>query len=172
MICAASLLAASYFLYDYTQNGTFSRYYDGSDLSTCSVGLGEYIPEDTPQDFSADNHVVPGDSLEISEDRREADVHVVSCVNEGDQDTFADIPFLPYNSYRCIDSETGSEMEIQLDIPGKVRVIVPVGYSGTFTVSYQEPWYWRVSEGISLLLFVLGTGYFMVSTRRKKYHEE
>lgn len=172
VICVASLLAASYFLYDYTQNGTFSRYYDGSDLSTCSVGLGEYIPEDTPQDFSADNHVVPGDSLEITEDRREADVQVVSCVNEGDQDTFADIPFLPYNGYRCIDSETGSEMEIQLDIPGKVRVIVPVGYSGTFTVSYQEPWYWRVSEGISLLLFVLEAGYFMVSTRRKKYHEE
>ena len=172
MVCAVSMLSAGWFLYDYTQHGTFGRYYDESDLGSGSVGLGEYIPEDTPQDFSADSHVVPGDSLVVSDEWREAGVYMVRCENEADQDTSADFPFLPYKGYRCTDKETGEELEVCLDVPGKVRVTIPAGYSGTVAVAYREPWYWRTSEGISLFAAVMGAGYLTISMRRKRDYEK
>ena len=118
VICVASLLSAGCFLYDYTQNETFTRYYEGSNLERVLL---------TRKNISR-RHIA---ALPVKPDRR-------------------------WKFGWRFRGEGG---------------IGSAGYSGTFTVSYQEQWYRRASEGISLFLLALGTGYFMVSMRRKKYHE-
>ena len=172
VICSFFLLSAGYFLDDFSRNAVICRYIDENDLSSESLGLGEYIPENTPKDFYTENITIPGASLEITGDSRILGTHIISCNNLSDADTYADVPFLPYRGYTCIDNETGKKLDIQLDIPGKVRVIVPAYYSGTITVAFNEPWYWRVAELISLLTVFIGCVYFIISKKKYSYTAE
>lgn len=165
LVCAFSFLSAGYFLDDYTQNAAFFHLTEGNELDNGDVGQGEYIPDGTPVGYSWSTNVVSDDSLLISESGRENGAYIVSCSNPSDTDTYADIPFLPYKGYICTDSASGSKLDVLLNVPGKVRVIVPAYYSGTFIVKFSEPWYWRASEIISLLTLLLGAAY--IAYRKK-----
>ncbi len=49
--------------------------------------------------------------------------------------------------------ETGTKRRLPV-VPAdnkRVRVIIPAGYEGSLEVRFESPWYWRVSEMISLM---------------------
>lgn len=144
-------LSADYYMYHYMQENMAHRYVTESNLDSCAVGQGEYLLRDTPEDFVQNRESVPGEGLQIAYEKRDGGTHIVACRNETAQESYVDVPFLPYRGYCCRDNATGAEFEVQLTVPGRVRVIVPAGYDGTLNVRFEEPWYWRVSEGVSLL---------------------
>lgn len=161
VICSFFVLSAGYFMDDFSQNASFCRYLDGNDLDSASLGQGEYIPDDTPQEFDAFHAAISGASLEIKDEYLVSGTYVVECSNFSDEDTYVDIPFLPYKGYDCTDNETGKKMEIQLNIPGKVRVMIPAHYNGTLMAAFHEPWYWRASEMISIVTLTIGIVYLV-----------
>lgn len=168
VVCSFFVISADDYMHNYTENATIHRNVDGSRLDTCNVGAGEYIPADTPEGFAQSRDSAPGDWLEVSEEWCEEGVHTVSCSNPSDADTYIDFPLLPYKGYTCRDQETGERLEVQLSTPGKVRVVVPSGYGGTFSVKYEEPWYWRVSEAVSALVLAGGIVGMAAGRRKRK----
>lgn len=143
-------LSADYCMYTYVKTVEPYRYVGEGNLDSCNMVLGEYIPEGTPMDFAENWDAIPGGGLTITKEERQGGTHIVTCRNAADRETELDIPFLPYRGYHCYDSETKEELEVQLTVPGKVRVMIPAGYDGTLFVRFEEPWYWRVSEAVSL----------------------
>jgi len=68
-----------------------------------------------------------------------------------------DVPLLFYKGYQARDTNSGESLMITQGENGKVRVTLPAGYAGAFSVSFVSPWYWRAAEIISLLcVLVLG----------------
>lgn len=164
VICSFALLSADYFMYDFMNSVAAGRYIEGNSLDSCAGGAAEYLPDGTPLNFSADTAVIAGDFLTIEKSALEAGVYTVTCSNTSTEETYADIPFIPYAGYVCYDEETEQKFAVSLDVPGKVRAIVPASYQGTFTVVFQEPWYWRVAELISLLSLLAGVCFFYRKT--------
>lgn len=161
LICAVFLLSADYSMTDFVQNQANCRFIDKKDINSLTIGAEEYLPENLHVDFN-DNSVTSGDFVEIISDNRQGGSHIINCNNLSDADTFVDVPFLPYKGYICYDNASGEKLELQSDMSvGKVRIILPPHYSGTFTVTFREPWYWRAAEIISLITLIAGIGYFM-----------
>ena len=68
--------------------------------------------------------------------------------------TGIEIPRTCYPNYRATTAE-GRKLNITTGYNNRVRIELPEAYSGTITVTYREPWYWRVSEFISFMMVVI-----------------
>jgi len=156
VVCSFFVISADFYMHDYTEHATAHRDVDGGRLDTANLGGGEYLPPDTPKDFAENTALLFGEGVEIAEKRYERGVHRVRCSNLADADTYIDFPLIPYKGYVCRDEETGERLMVRLDIPGKVRVVVPAGYTGALRVTYEEPWYWRAAELVSLATLGIG----------------
>lgn len=169
LVGALFIVSADYYMYSYTQNAQLHRYENEKKLDSKSVGGAEYMPENTPEDLTDNTEPVLGDGLELLGSYSVRGTRIVECRNTGEGDACIDLPLLPYRGYVCRDRETGEELEVQLQsVPGRVRVVVPEGYEGTFGVRYEEPWYWRVSEAVSLLAVAIGVLCLVQINKRKK----
>ncbi|MBQ9444672.1 MAG: hypothetical protein IJU43_10295 [Lachnospiraceae bacterium] len=72
------------------------------------------------------------------------------------------LPLDNYKGYKGFDT-TGREFDIIDDEYCKASFMVPPDYDGYITVSYIEPWYWRVSEIISLVAWIGLICYFAIT---------
>lgn len=162
------LLPADYFMFDCIQNASLGRYVDEQDIPFTPMEHGEYLPDGTPMDFDEDAAVMAGDNVEILSDQYILGTYEVESRNLSGQESYVDIPFLPYKGYLCRDNETGEKLEVLLNIPGKVRVILPSRYKGKFTVAYKEPWHWRIAETVSLFAVFIGTIGFVSSNKKTR----
>lgn len=75
------------------------------------------------------------------------------CENSLDAQGTVKLPILLYKGYNA-SGDGGEPLEITDDGSHLLGVSVPAGYSGRITVKFTEPWYWRVSELITLAVVV------------------
>ena len=80
---------------------------------------------------------------------RESGVDMVLEV-KADGNSAIEIPRFAYPYYKASD-EAGNEYKIIGGEINKLRIIISEPYSGKLYVQFVEPWFWRVSEVISLL---------------------
>lgn len=73
-------------------------------------------------------------------------------------------PYTNYKGYEAYDFE-GNSFEIFDDEYCKVSFTVPAYYDGIVEVSFVEPWYWRLSEIISLIVCGIVLLYFIISNK-------
>jgi len=71
--------------------------------------------------------------------------------NTGTAESYVDLPLLYYKGYRAVTSNHPGVLQTDRGDNGRVRVILPAGFTGNVMVSFVSPWYWRAAEGISLL---------------------
>lgn len=150
----------------------FSAYYvyQEEDLSTFSVGGGEYLPLKIQEDseiqenagiqesFVLQEYMKPyldqltfdGDAIDVEAWRREKGKVIVSLTNKTGKTQQVEVPLLLYKGYHAI-ADTGEELAIYPGESYRIAVSVPADFSGSFRVAFREPWYWRVCEGISLV---------------------
>lgn len=151
MLGAFFFVSADYYMYDYTQKSELMVFRDESDIRSEEVGFGEYLPKETPLVYAYEAVSVPGSGVEIIEDCRTGGGQRVTCKNTAQEDSYIDLPFLPYKGYVCRDQETGETLSLQFSDPIHLRVLLPEGYDGTLYAHFEEPWYWRGAELVSLL---------------------
>lgn len=70
--------------------------------------------------------------------------------NSDSEEGFVELPLLHYKGYRAKDAD-GNVLKCIKGTNNVVRVIVPANYSNTVNVKFVSPFYWRISEIISLL---------------------
>lgn len=128
--------------------------YQGGNLSGYNVSGGEYLPTDSEHEASLgaciEQLTYDADSVRIDEWHRENYAVAVSAANVTDEIKQVEVPLLFAKGYHAV---TDSSEQLPI-LPGdtfRISVSVPPDFTGSFKVEFQEPWYWRVCEIISLL---------------------
>ena len=155
-VIALFFISASYFYSD-NEERRWSLYLqeeadiEKSDSNANAVMGGEYLLKGTDRDCWLDTDVWSEGKLSTLDYRREGGSSFVTCQNGGEAETYVDIPVFCYKGYRAKDVQTKEDFLIVSGEQNRIRVIIPAGYNGTIKIRFCEPWYWRVSELISVI---------------------
>lgn len=134
-----------------------------------SMGFGyisgaEYLIYGTDSDQLSFARPRYGENIQITEYTKRGLNTSFFCRNDGEVQESITLPVLLYKGYEAI-GESGEKMEIVDSDNHLLQVSVPGGYTGRITVRFTEPWYWRVTEMITLLTIV-GMSIWLIRKRR------
>ena len=137
--------------------GEVYRIYGAGGLSSFDVVSGEYIPVDSngQSDISQciDQITYDADIISVEDWHRENGAVVVTATNHTNQTGQVEVPLLFYKGYRAV-TDGGEQLQILPGASYRISVSVPADFSGSFSVKFKEPWYWRLCEWISLFTFM------------------
>lgn len=155
-ICSGKLLIAAVIGMCLVTTGSFvSKYeegagqdiiYDYADLTSYPGNGSEYVLCNTPLNY-----------LDYTLETKNADASIISESGvdmvlevEAEGNSAIEIPRFAYPYYKASD-EAGNEYTIIGGEMNKLRILVSEPYSGKVYVRFAEPWFWRVSEVLSLI---------------------
>ena len=135
--------------------------YQEGGLDSCAVIFGEYLPVGNPDGFSIKEYltgyqealVYDPASVNVEEWHREKASVVVRVHNMSDESKPIEVPLILYKGYRAV-ADNGEQLQISPGSFYRISVSVPAGYSGNIRIGFQEPWYWRICEIISLTVLL------------------
>lgn len=154
-VVVSTLVSSGWFLEDYMGHTKWLYCMDEQSIDSRIVIGGEYFPAGTDTAMFADGGVLSGDNVIVREHRKENGEIRVSCQNVSEELSNVDVSFLYYPGYAAADTDTQEKLEVTSGTGGRVRVLIPGDYDGTFIVKFFEPWYWRCSEIISIIVILL-----------------
>lgn len=125
---------------------------DTVNLSTLSVGNGEYLPV-TMDGCNLKMEIGTEGSVQLEDAVRQGLGYTVSVTGKDGQGVVT-FPLTYYKGYQASDMQSGTRLDTGLGENGCVAVHVPADYQGSFAVRFHVPWYWRASEIISLLTLI------------------
>lgn len=147
-VCAVMTL---FFLSSYVESAYIGKFRETAELDDYKVVNGEYLRQET--DSSRLSHLrswLLWENLEQAQIEERSGCYLkLSCIG-GVSEGYVELPLFSYKGYQAVD-ENGREMELSDGENGVLRLTVPAGYEGTVEVDFVSPWYWRLSELISLL---------------------
>ena len=147
-VCAVMTL---FFLSSYVESAYIGKFRETAELDDYKVVNGEYLRQET--DSSRLSHLrswLLWENLEQAQIEERSGCYLkLSCIG-GVAEGYVELPLFSYKGYQAVD-ENGREMELSDGENGVLRLTVPAGYEGTVEVDFVSPWYWRLSELISLL---------------------
>ena len=152
VLLTTSFLSGMYFIEEYMENSPKRYIYDEQDVNNSTIGTGEYLPKGAPYGF--DNELIHDSEVEIMAIERDKDIYLVECSNPTNEIKMIEVPILFYNNYRATDTATGGYFILDNGTECRIRIQIPGGYSGKIAIEYCSPWYWRVSEFISLCVLL------------------
>ena len=82
------------------------------------------------------------------------------------EETALELPVFSFKGYQATD-ESGNSYPVSDGENGVISIRLPAGFNGTLRLRFEEPWYWRLAEGVSLLT-LLGTAAFCLIRRRNE----
>ena len=122
----------------------------GKDIYSYNVGNAEYLPVVTVTE-NITTEIVYDDALEIGDVERKYLTYDITVTNPTEEARDILLPVLYYNGYQSYDRQSKEQLKTSMGVNGRVKVTIPVDYSSTFHMSYHVPWYWRISEIISVM---------------------
>ena len=127
--------------------------YQMGNLTTREVGGGEYLPPEYDVADYVDNLTYDPEKIIVTEWNREEKRIRVEVTNPTTETQQVEVPYVYYKGYEAVD-ENGNSLPILTGASGRISVSVPAGYTGSFSVQFREPWYWRGCEVVSLLMLL------------------
>ena len=147
IIALLCIISTASFAGNYIDDTHFTRYYNGADLNTSFVGMGEYILEDSS--YKDIDGKVTVENIKKAEISDRDGCHIELDVETGGKDGSVTLPVFDYKGYNAVD-ENGHTLEISEGNNRQIKIAVPNSCS-KITVDFVEPAIWRFSEFISLL---------------------
>ena len=174
------VLSTGYFYHDLYENKYSDVYYDFSDVMShtdhtpfqkqlVQLSGSEYLPAEcdldevwllNSPDYNAafvtlTGYARSGLQVSFSAENHSADPQVIT------------VPFLAYKGYHA--ALNGQELPVSCSKKGQVQLELPAGFSGSVTVKFTEPFYWRAAEIISLACILCGAVVQLISHNRTKH---
>ena len=146
------------------------RVYQSGNLSTYDVGGGEYFPTNSSKEGCVNELTLYSDAVTVADWYRDHGAVVALLTNNGINSAQVEVPLLLHKGYHAI-SGSGEELAISQGASGRISVSVPAGFAGSFKVEFKEPWYWRMSELISLVTLLCLVLYPRIKNHVRKKHE-
>ena len=166
-ILASTACILFVFFSQYMDGVNQANYYDDAEFDRFHIMSGEYLRlgNDERSVPLLDGKIRTGEDASVSVLERETTALKLHCVN-GTKENVITLPVFHYPGYHVTDRD-GRELEI-FDGPQKeISFCLPSGYDSEVSISYQSPWYWRLSEVISLLSLIVTVILFFLNRKRK-----
>ncbi len=126
--------------------------FETAELSSYSAGACEYLRAGT--DKNALNGAYSYANMQTVALVSRNGTHMELYCEGTDQDGMIEIPVFHYKGYHVRD-QNGTEYEIKDGTNNVINFSLPAGFSGNVTIDFEEPWYWRVAELLSLATAIL-----------------
>lgn len=155
LLLGVSLFFLSYQTNQLLMNRGFARVYARQSMGTIYVSNGEYLPPNADIGQMNYGRVAVSEGVAVTYFDKEKDILQadLSVINQG-KEGYVELPLLYYRGYAARDVESGEQLTVVAGDNSVVRVILPAGYQGSLHVWFHSPWYWRLSEIISLVSIV------------------
>lgn len=157
--------SSMYFINVSMQETETFQVYNVEGMGRGYISGAEYLIEGTDASKLLYGAPIVSDNVEVTAYEKGSLRAGVSCTNHSSGSGYVDLPLLLYRGYRAVDADTGEALDVGYGENYTVCVTIPAGYSGTFEVRYEVPWYWRLSEVVTLLSCI-GIGFAVVYGRR------
>lgn len=154
------VLSAGTFTSNLITEGEYKYIIAGCDLDTTKIQGAEYIPAGVSEGALMELSVPESRGADIDEyhsDARDCVLTISKVMANGN----ISVPRIYYDGYAVkLDGKNGW-FDCYSDDLGRVCFDLPQGYEGQAIVRFREPWYWRVSEVVSIItivemLYILG----------------
>lgn len=144
-------------------------FYDTAELSTYSVGNGEYVRAGA--DINAFTRDISEENMQrvVILSRRGQRMEIY-C-ETGAESSSVEVPILNYKGY-CVIDEFGNTYDLEDGDNRLIRFSVPGEFSGKVMIDFVEPWYWRMGELISAVAVLILCVRKVLSKKQKKQKKQ
>ena len=163
-LCVLAYVSGNYFMTEYMNNAEKRYVVDQVDVDNNNIGAAEYMPEGAVFRYKDVWH--DEKNVLIVTNQSVKNTYLVECANLTSEMQYIQIPMIYYKNYRAVDDMTGTELRVESGEECRIRVELPQRYSGIIRIEYRPPWYWRLSEIISLG-FLMGLGTNILRKKKK-----
>ncbi len=159
-----SMVTAMVFDGAYVDDMRFKDWVDAGDLDPWAVGAGEYKLNDFSDNLSSEVNYHNMQTVRIVErSRKQLKLYCESKDVIGS----VEVPIFNYKGYEVTDDK-GNKYDIQNGKNSTIKFLLEPGFEGEITVAFREPWYWKLSEIISLISVLGMCGIYAVMIRKEK----
>lgn len=147
-------LSVTHFIIDLNQRGEKIQVHSVDDMDTFVASGEEYLPVDTVLDKLKTQELYKDDSVEISDVVYRGTSITMHVKNTSMQQAGLELPRLYYAGYQALEiTEEGQQFRIEVTDGTNhvIKLMIPEQTEGNITLSFREPWYWRLAEIITLL---------------------
>lgn len=165
LLVAASVLTSSVYMMSHAdREEEHYHLYNEEGMGCGYISGAEYLVEGTDDLLLTFTGPTAGEKVRIA-DYEKRYLHVkLSCVNESGGESYVELPILLYKGYQAR-AASGERLAVVHGENHKLRVILPSGFDDTLDVRFVSPFYWRISE----LVTVLTVGGIIFAGRRYRY---
>lgn len=169
------LLSVGHFVIDLNQRAERIQVRSVEEMDTFVASGEEYLPIDTVLDKLKTQELYKADSVEISDVVYRGTSITMHVKNTSAQQAGLELPRLYYAGYQALEvTDEGQHFPIEVTDGTNhvIKLMIPEQTEGNITLSFREPWYWRLAEIITLLsagIVILYT--YKIWTREKLKNE-
>lgn len=169
------LLSVGHFVIDLNQRAERIQVRSVEEMDTFVVSGEEYLPVDTVLDKLKTQELYKDDCVEISDVVYHGTSITMHAKNTSAQQMVLELPRLYYAGYQALEvMDEGQHFPIEVTDGTNhvIKLMIPEETEGNITLSFREPWYWRLAEIITLLsagIVILYT--YKIWTREKLKNE-
>lgn len=147
---------------DFLVSRGYLRIFNANNMGTISIGNGEYLPQGMLfQEALGFMDVETSENVRLDYYDKEDLVVELYAENTSSENGHIIVPLLAYPGYVAKEEESGKILQIERTENGLVDIVLPEMFYGGVTLEYAVPWYWRMSEIISILsVFFIGAWAF------------
>lgn len=148
------LLSVGHFVIDLNQRAERIQVRSVEEMDTFVASGEEYLPVDTVLGKLKTQELYKDDSVEISDVVYHGTSITMHVKNTSAQQMGLELPRLYYAGYQALEvTEEGQHFPIEVTDGTNhvIKLMIPEETEGNITLSFREPWYWRLAEIITLL---------------------
>lgn len=148
------LLSVGHFVIDLNQRAEKIQVRSVEEMDTFVASGEEYLPVDTVLDKLKTQELYKDDSVEISDVVYRGTSITMHVKNTSAQQAGLELPRLYYAGYQALEvTDEGQHFPIEVTDGTNhvIKLMIPEETEGNITLSFREPWYWRLAEIITLL---------------------
>jgi hypothetical protein len=169
-----SSTSAIYYMTDLYNRGQRIEVYSVEDMGTYVASGEEYLPMGTDvEGLTEDNLTKVG--VEISDYSKQGTTILFHCKTTSDNNGIVELPLIYYKGYKAIGIDNAGN-KVNLDITEGnnhvISLVLDKDSEYDITVSFKEPWYWRISELISFIFAVIGIIYLIHNGKKVENNGE
>lgn len=148
------LLSVGHFVIDLNQRAERIQVRSVKEMDTFVASGEEYLPVDTVLDKLKTQELYKDNSVEISDVVYCGTSITMHVKNTSAQQAGLELPRLYYAGYQALEvMDEGQHFPIEVTDGTNhvIKLMIPEQTEGNITLSFREPWYWRLAEIITLL---------------------
>ena len=139
---------------------------DPEEQDIFSPDIREYLLEGTDPGFARKNETVEAEGgLEVLGVEKGDLNYDITVNNPGTETGWLEVPVFAYKGFVALSDE--GKLNITYGKSSRIRAEVPAGYCGKVRIRFEEPFYWRIAEAVSLLSWLGLLAYCILSLRQK-----